>query len=70
MITHWQTRERTDSGVMCRLGAQALASTSPGSEERFRARRLLPGMAKRLREVCCPRGLAPPMGMTKTRAAR
>lgn len=30
---------------------QALAATAPDSEERFRARRQLPGMAKRLREV-------------------
>lgn len=33
------------------LHAQALASTVPSSEERFRARRILPGMAKRLREA-------------------
>lgn len=31
--------------------SQALAATSPDSNERFRARRILPGMAKRLREV-------------------
>lgn len=31
--------------------AQDLAATSPDSRERFEARRLLPGMAKRLREV-------------------
>ena len=30
---------------------QNLAATPPNSEERFQARRLLPGMAKRLREV-------------------
>jgi hypothetical protein len=51
VVIQVQRRRRADSGVMYRLYAQALASTSPGSEERFRARRLLPGMAKRLREV-------------------
>lgn len=30
---------------------QDLAATPEGSEERFHARRLLPGFAKRLREV-------------------
>lgn len=34
------------------LWHQALAATPADSQERFRARRILPGMAKRLREVC------------------
>jgi hypothetical protein len=33
------------------LSRQDLAATSADSRERFEARRLLPGMAKRLREV-------------------
>ena len=56
---------------------QALATTSVDSEERFRARHILPGMAKRLREVvvspaspvlvplcgcdCCRGAQAPPV---------
>ena len=56
-----QTQASTDCGSLYCLGAQALASTSPGSEERFRARRLLPGMAKRLREVCQALHLAQPL---------
>jgi hypothetical protein len=44
-------QRRVQMMVVHRSNTQALASTSPGSEERFRARRLLPGMAKRLREV-------------------
>lgn len=31
---------------------QALAATAPNSQERFEARRVLPGMASRLRQVC------------------
>lgn len=34
---------------------QALAATAPNSQERFEARRMLPGMATQLRKVhCCP----------------
>ena len=37
---------------------QDLAATPKDSKERFEARRLLPGMAKRIREVCGPRNTA------------
>ena len=37
---------------------QDLAATPKDSRERFEARRLLPGMAKRIREVCGPRKCA------------
>lgn len=33
------------------IAAQALAATAPNSQERFEARRVLPGMATRLRQV-------------------
>jgi len=36
----------------CDVYEQDLAATPKDSRERFEARRLLPGMAKRIREVC------------------
>ena len=69
MVIHMQRRNTADSNVTYRLCAQALASTSPGSEERFRARRLLPGMAKRLREVCQPPDSTSHISRIKTLAA-
>lgn len=42
----------TDPGMKLRMCcAQNLAATPQDSRERFEARRLLPGMAKRIREV-------------------
>lgn len=72
VVIHMLRRKGADRNVTYSLCAQALASTSPGSEERFRARRLLPGMAKRLREVMLAVWLSTAYRheMTKTLAAR
>lgn len=69
IVIHLHRQANADADAMHAPCAQALASTSPGSEERFRARRLLPGMAKRLREVCQPLDSTSHISSIKTLAA-
>ncbi len=45
------TRDKAHIGNFLVL-LQALAATAPNSQDRFEARRVLPGMASRLRQVC------------------